>query len=532
MKRTGGSAAQNLNEDHRHQFKLSTLFFALTVLSAFVNAISFANQTSAKHQLQSILRQQDQWLNIKSNFSTVDAFGYAIAAPVVVAMRENRSGNRQDQINEGVKLAQAEVWRLRKFLVSQRPLLGDSYVELRDDLLAVEGALPALATSSKLAITSSSPANAPATSFTYAYVAVAEFQQKAKVLRDDIDKQELKSFRRGVSITARLNSRTSIISLLSVAVMPFALLLGFLMYRREKRDELQRQATIEKLLDSEKIVAVAVKRLEESNRDLQDFAHVASHDLQEPLRKIVAFGDRLKSKYSADIPSDGLDYLDRMQSAAGRMQTLIQDLLTFSRVGSKGTSFKVVDLAEIAEGVASDLEVAVDRSNGVLVIGDLPTITADPTQMRQLLQNLIGNALKFSREGIPPKISVTASIVDGASPDVDKELRGTEPEFCRIEVRDNGIGFDEKYLDRIFKVFQRLHGRTEFEGSGVGLSVCRRIAEGHGGTITAQSTPDVGTTFIVTIPTTQQMVDDVSVSSPIEQPIDVNKSQALQLVHS
>jgi PAS domain S-box-containing protein len=243
---------------------------------------------------------------------------------------------------------------------------------------------------------------------------------------------------------------------------------------------------------SEAELKMFAAKLESSNRELQDFASVASHDLQEPLRKIQAFGDRLKTRHGDALGDGGRDYLERMQNAAGRMQTLINDLLTFSRVTTKAQPFVTVDLAEVTAGVVSDLEARVERSGGRVESGGMASIEADPLQMRQLLQNLIGNALKFHRPGEPPLVKVWCERAESG-----------EGELCRLHVSDNGIGFDEKYLDRIFTVFQRLHGRQTYEGTGVGLAVCRRIAERHGGSITARSEPGRGSTFVVTLPATQ-----------------------------
>ncbi|MEE9144417.1 MAG: ATP-binding protein, partial [Candidatus Binatia bacterium] len=242
-------------------------------------------------------------------------------------------------------------------------------------------------------------------------------------------------------------------------------------------------------------------QLKRSNDELQDFASVASHDLQEPLRKIRAFGDRLKIKCGESLNEEGGDYIDRMQHAAGRMQTLINDMLTFSRVTTKAKPFVPVDLAEVTREVLSDLEVRIMQTAGQVEVGDLPTIDADPLQMRQLMQNLVGNALKFHREEESPVVRIQSQLLNGqeGSPDGDSEV----DELCQITIADNGIGFDEKYLDRIFNLFQRLHGRSNFEGSGMGLAVCRKIAERHGGDITAKSKEGEGTTFIVKLPTKQ-----------------------------
>lgn len=237
--------------------------------------------------------------------------------------------------------------------------------------------------------------------------------------------------------------------------------------------------------------------LARSNAELEQFAFVASHDLQEPLRKIQAFGDRLKTKCAAVNLEEGRDYLERMQSAAARMQTLIYDLLTFSRVISRTEPFGPVDLQTVAREVIGDLEVRIEKTGGRVEVGDLPTIEADALQMRQLLLNLIGNALKFHAPGTAPVVRVQGRLI---TPAASKGEPGAEVQFCELTVADNGIGFDEKYLDRIFAVFQRLHGRQEYEGTGIGLAVCRRIVDRHGGTITARSKPGEGATFILTLP--------------------------------
>lgn len=234
--------------------------------------------------------------------------------------------------------------------------------------------------------------------------------------------------------------------------------------------------------------------LQRSNRELQDFASVASHDLQEPLRKIQAFGDRLRARCAEQLSDDGRDYLARMQTAAGRMSVLINDLLTFSRVTTKALPFEPTDLNDTLAAVRSDLESRIEQTSGTVEAGPLPTIEADPTQMRQLFQNLVSNGLKFHRDDVPPRVQITASSPEPAAD-------GTE--LCEIRVRDNGIGFDEKYLDRIFEIFQRLHGRNAYEGTGIGLAVCRKIVERHGGRITAESQPGQGATFIVHLPCRQ-----------------------------
>jgi PAS domain S-box-containing protein len=234
----------------------------------------------------------------------------------------------------------------------------------------------------------------------------------------------------------------------------------------------------------------AEEELARSNAELEQFAYVASHDLQEPLRKIQAFGDRLETKYGEALTDEGSDYLQRMQNAAERMQTLINSLLAFSRVTSRGEPFVSVNLAEVAQQVVADLSVSIERTGGRVEVGELPIIDADPTQMRQLLQNLIGNGLKFHKEEEAPAVKVYSKPLD---------------EVCQIIVEDNGIGFDKKHLDRIFTIFQRLHSRSEYEGTGVGLAICRKIAERHSGNITAKSKPGEGATFVVTLPVKQDV---------------------------
>lgn len=234
------------------------------------------------------------------------------------------------------------------------------------------------------------------------------------------------------------------------------------------------------------------EELARSNEELQQFAFIASHDLQEPLRKITAFGDRLKATCQDALTDKGHDYLHRMQNAAERMQVLIEDLLTLSRITTRAQPFVDVNLSRVTQEVLSDLEIRITQSKARIEIGELPTIKADPLQMRQLLQNLISNALKFHGDKEPLLIKIYSQKI------TNQQLNS---EFCQIIVEDNGIGFDEKYLDRIFNVFQRLHGRTEYEGTGMGLAICRKIVERHQGSITAKSEPGKGAIFIITIGT-------------------------------
>ncbi|MEP7204780.1 MAG: ATP-binding protein [Candidatus Saccharibacteria bacterium] len=229
------------------------------------------------------------------------------------------------------------------------------------------------------------------------------------------------------------------------------------------------------------------KSLAISNQELQDFAYVASHDLQEPLRKIQAFGDILESEFAQEF-GGGIEYLGRMRTAASRMSTLINDLLVFSRVSTKSDPPTVVSLDKIVREVVGDLETRIKETGGKVEIGYLPEVWAEPTHMRQLLQNLVGNALKFHRKDVAPVVKLFADPIDPKN------------KYYTIYIIDNGIGFEEKYLDRIFSVFQRLHSKDVYEGTGIGLAICRKIAEQYGGTITATSQKGIGSTFIFKIP--------------------------------
>lgn len=307
---------------------------------------------------------------------------------------------------------------------------------------------------------------------------------------------------------AKVSGRNSFLTfLLANGIMLALLVIVFYLVNRDIGERARSEAALREANDrlENRVIERTAElnktnvELARSNRELQDFAFVASHDLQEPLRKIQAFGDRLRIKQGANLGDEGRDHLERMQNAARRMQTLINDLLTFSRVTTKAQPFVTVNLEKVAEEVLEDLETRIQQTGGRVEVENLPVIDADPLQMRQLLQNLIGNALKFHRAGAPPVVKVMGSLLP-----VDKIVQNdSKSGLCRIKIEDNGIGFDEKYLDRIFTPFQRLHARGEYEGTGMGLAVCRKITERHGGSITAESAPDAGTTFIVTLPVKQ-----------------------------
>ncbi len=249
---------------------------------------------------------------------------------------------------------------------------------------------------------------------------------------------------------------------------------------------------------AEQRLARMTEALQRSNKELEQFAYIASHDLQEPLRKVEGFGEMLQDHIGPQLDEEGHDYLMRMIATAQRMRDLIDGLLTYSRVTTKASPFVSVDLNEVAEEVLADLELRIRDTGGEVEVHDLPTVVADRLQMRQLLQNLVGNGLKFHRPDHPPHVTIRGETIEPAP----KERPPSAEHRCyRLFVEDNGIGIEPQYVDQLFVPFRRLHGRgSPYKGTGIGLAICRKIVERHDGTITIQSTPGKGTTFIVTLP--------------------------------
>lgn len=246
-------------------------------------------------------------------------------------------------------------------------------------------------------------------------------------------------------------------------------------------EERYRQQSIE--------LSAANIELKKTNQELESFAYVASHDLQEPLRKIQAFGDLLKTQQAAYLTESGKDLLDRMQTSTGRMQALIRDLLTYSQVNNARQPFEPVSLSDIINDVINDLDDIIQEKQAQVVSDPLPDITGSRFQLQQLFQNLLSNALKFQPAGNQPVIRITA---------VSSESGLT------IQVIDNGIGFDSRFKDQIFKMFQRLNATNQFKGTGIGLAICKRVVENHGGTITVDSILDQGTTFTIFLPSSRE----------------------------
>ncbi|MBT5551465.1 MAG: response regulator [Nitrospina sp.] len=252
------------------------------------------------------------------------------------------------------------------------------------------------------------------------------------------------------------------------------------------RVHLQIQSLMAQKEKSEEKAKAFARELERSNKDLEDFAHLASHDLLEPLRKIITFGDRLKDQ-SSGMNEKGKDYLERMQRASMRMKNFINDLLEYSKVTSIPKPNKLTHVGKLVQQVCEDLDLQIKNSNAAIEVGELPTLELNPTQISTVLQNLLSNALKYRREGVPPVISLTSSYDD------------TEKTW-NIKISDNGIGIGKEYFGRIFKLFERLHGKDSFEGTGVGLAICQKIVINHGGKILVESQPDEGSSFIIKLP--------------------------------
>jgi light-regulated signal transduction histidine kinase (bacteriophytochrome) len=246
-----------------------------------------------------------------------------------------------------------------------------------------------------------------------------------------------------------------------------------------------------------------VEELNHSNRELEEFAYIASHDLQEPLRKITTYSDRLSEKYKEALTGDGLMYLSRMIISAENMRMLINDLLEFSRISKNEQPYERVDMNMVLKLVKTDLELVIEETGTIINCESLPAVDAIPSQMKQLLANIIGNAIKFHKPGLPPVITISANILS------EKEKVRLELAKNRIyyefSISDNGIGFEEEYNTRIFQVFQRLHGKSEYPGSGIGLAICKKIIEYHHGIIYATSEPGAGARFTFILPQDQKI---------------------------
>ncbi|KAA1156829.1 histidine kinase [Pseudoalteromonas fuliginea] len=304
---------------------------------------------------------------------------------------------------------------------------------------------------------------------------------------------KLAKIKNEAKITFAITAITSALLIIGMFIMTRLNLRNAAQYRLELEN--QNETLAVKVSERTQELTLYSDELSRSNRELEEFAFVASHDLQEPLRKIQAFSDRLETMFKDELGEKGMDYIGRMKNAAQRMSNLINDLLEFSRITTRGKDFADTNLNEVVSDILSDLEIAIKESNARVDVEDLPVIQADKSQMQQLFLNLLSNAVKFRHPDVSPHIKISYVHEDIFSADHNTHLS-----FQVITIKDNGIGFSQDYADKIFVPFQRLHGRSQYKGTGIGLSVCRRIVERHGGTITAQSKDGEGATFVIKLP--------------------------------
>lgn len=242
------------------------------------------------------------------------------------------------------------------------------------------------------------------------------------------------------------------------------------------------------------------RALEVSNHDLQQFASVASHDLQEPLRKIQIYSHLLLEKHSPDLPAVANTYIQKIIGSSERMRLLIHDILSFSRLSDNDNKYELTNLNELVKDLVKDFELVIDEKKAIVTVADLPAIEVNSGQMRQVFQNILSNALKFTRAGVAPEIEITGTKICDSGYDSEPDVAG--PYIC-IHVKDNGIGFDEKYLSNVFTLFKRLHTKDKYEGTGIGLAIAKRIIEKHRGQIIARSTEGSGSDFIIVLPVKQ-----------------------------
>ncbi len=243
-----------------------------------------------------------------------------------------------------------------------------------------------------------------------------------------------------------------------------------------------------------------IEELKRSNANLEDFAHAASHDLKEPIRKINYFSERLKHQFEALLDEEGAKTFERLQVASERMRLLVDDLLEYSHVSMLPREFEEIKLDEKIQKVLDDLELVIKEKGAKITVGKLPVIKGYKRQIQQLFQNLVSNALKYSKPGIAPEISITSQLTNGMGVPENLLMQDSNTDYHLIEVKDNGIGFEQMHAERIFQMFQRLHGNSEYKGTGVGLSIARKVVQNHHGAIKAESDPGKGSTFKVYLP--------------------------------
>ncbi len=300
---------------------------------------------------------------------------------------------------------------------------------------------------------------------------------------------------------AERSFRNTLIIIFALSLLTFLTLA--ISYQLLEQELTHRQQTEDQLRSYDSQLRGQIRQLEASNEELERFAFVASHDLQEPLRKIQSFSNLITDRYGNLFDADSMIFMGKISNSAERMSKLIKDLLNFSRISSHREDFQSVPLSETVQRILDDQELRIKGLDVCVEVSSLPIVDGIPSQMDHLFNNLISNALKFIRPGVQPLLRIQMRSVDGSDyPDLN--LNSDRP-YYEITIEDNGIGFDEKYLDHIFKVFQRLHGKSTFEGTGIGLAICKRVVMYHHGYITARSQPNEGTTFVVILPESQSL---------------------------
>ena len=311
-------------------------------------------------------------------------------------------------------------------------------------------------------------------------------------VRNENENQRIKQQEQAQKATEKATFMLSIFGVVMLVIV-------FISFRKMKRQILLNESQVKEIDEYNRELTVM-------NENLENFAYVASHDLNEPLRKIKTFGDMVESEIQAPKTNESMvkDHIGRMQEAASRMQQLIEDLLSYSRISRSVNIHDDIDLNVVLKEVLNDIEVLIREKEAEIIVDKLPeNLSLDKIQMRQLFQNLISNALKFSNKDVIPKVKIRAKKVKRETLSVSEQTSFIDTsidEYWKIDVIDNGIGFDEKYVDRIFSVFQRLHGRSTYKGTGIGLSICKKICENHKGMITATSKEGEGATFSIFLP--------------------------------
>jgi PAS domain S-box-containing protein len=260
----------------------------------------------------------------------------------------------------------------------------------------------------------------------------------------------------------------------------------------------QQKSTLEQLATTNRLLEETNKALEASNQDLQQFASVASHDMQEPLRKMQVLLSYVTEKETENLSGQTAHQINRVVQAAGRMRSLVADVLNYSRLSSDKDPFTTVDLYAVVREVLDDLELMIGDKHATVELRPLPTVQGNKGQLRQAVQNLIVNALKFSKPGLPPKVLIDGGYLQERS---FEAVRSVDGSYALISIKDEGIGFDDAYAEKIFSLFTRLHSKDQYEGTGIGLAIAKTVVERHRGIIAARSWPNIGTEFLIVLPT-------------------------------